>query len=358
MLYTATSAIGSLAMSHNELRKDYLLDRWVVIATERGRRPTDFAKQERQKAKTANCPMCPGNEHMTPPAILVYLKNGKSIKKTRDKNGFRHKNWLIRCVSNLYPAFTPPKDGDTKKQKTKPDDLAPAIGHHEVLIESPNHDEDPADARMSQLVYVVNGYVDRLRALSAKPYVQYVSIFRNHGLEAGASLSHAHSQIITTPFTPKTVEDELKASKKFYEKNGKCAFCEIIKKERKGPRLILENSKYVAFAPYASVNPLEFWILPKKHESSLLDMPKDNVGIFAETLKTCLNALQRLANDPPYNYGFHIATNKNARNHYHWHLEVYPKLAIWAGFEKSTGMYINTVTPENAAISLKETISA
>ena len=345
-------------MGFNEVRKDYLLDRWVVIATERGRRPTDFANKEREKAKTGVCPMCPGNEHMTPPAVLVYLKHGNGIRKTEDKDDTRHKNWAVRVIPNLFPAFAPPKNKTSQRKTAKCSEMIPAVGHHEVLVESPNHDEHPADARLSQLEYVVDAYVDRLRELSARPYVKYVSIFRNHGLEAGASLSHAHSQIIATPSIPKTLEDELEASKRFWKQNKKCVFCEIIKKERGGPRLILENSKFVVFAPYASVNPMEFWIIPKKHEATLLDMSKSDVKALAETLKACLGGLKKLVNDPPYNYGFHLAIDKDASDYYHWHLEVYPRLAIWAGFEKSTGMYINTVTPEAAAEHLRKTISS
>jgi UDPglucose--hexose-1-phosphate uridylyltransferase len=344
-------------MGFNELRKDYLLDRWVVIATERGRRPTDFAKAEKEQVKTTACPMCPGNEHMTPPAVLIYLKKGKRIIRTEDKNGFRHKNWLVRCVSNLYPAFTPPKENISRKQIMKKDDLASAVGHHEVLLESPNHDEDPADARLSQLTLVIKAYQDRLRELSKKPYVKYVSIFRNHGLEAGASLSHAHSQIIATPFIPKTVDEEMKRSKKYWTQCGECIFCRILKKERRGPRHILENSSFTVFAPWASINPMEFWILPKKHKATMLDMSQSEVKALAETLKNCLHRLKKLVNDPPYNYGFHLAINWNAKDYYHWHLEVYPRLAIWAGFEKSTGIYINTITPETAAASLRETTS-
>ncbi len=345
-------------MGFNEVRKDYLLDRWVVIATERGRRPTDFAKKEREQAKTGVCPMCPGNEHMTPPAVLLYLKSGKGIRKAKDKNDFRYKNWLIRCVSNLYPAFAPPKEKLTKRQIMKSSDLAVAVGHHEVLIESPNHDAHPADAKIPQLIHVINAYIDRLRALSAKPYVQYVSIFRNHGLEAGASLSHAHSQIIATPFIPKIVEDELKASKKFWKQRKKCFFCDVMEKELDGPRLILENSRFVVFAPYASVHPLEFWIIPKRHDVTLLGLSQAEVETFAKTLKMCLKGLKQLVNDPPYNYGFHLAINMDAHDYYHWHLEVYPKLAIWAGFEKNTGIYINTMTPEVAAESMRKTISS
>jgi UDPglucose--hexose-1-phosphate uridylyltransferase len=350
--------IGSFAMGYNEIRKDYLLDRWVVIATERRRRPTDFAKKEREQAKMGVCPMCPGNEHMTPPAVMVYARSGKGIEKTEDKGDLRHKNWLIRAVPNLYPAFTPPKQRISQKQIMKSDCLAVATGHHEVLIESPNHNEHPAVARIPQLMYVINGYIDRFRELSKKPYVKYVSIFRNHGLEAGASLSHAHSQIIAMPFIPKTVKDEIEASKKVWKQDKKCAFCSIIDKERDGPRFILENSRFVVFAPYASTHPMEFWIFPEKHEATLLDLSQDEVKILAQTMKTCLDRLKKLVNDPPYNYGFHLTADREASKYYHWHLEVYPKLSIWAGFELSTGMYINTVTPETAAEGLRNTISS
>ena len=348
---------GALVVPSNEVRKDYLLDRWVVIATGRGRRPTDFAKQQAQATKAGVCPMCPGNEHMTPPAFLVYLKSGKGVKKTEDRDDQRHKDWLIRAIPNLYPAFSPPQGKVDSKQISKNSNLAMAVGHHEVLVESPIHDEHPANARISQLVLVINGYVDRLRQLSAKPYVQYVSIFRNHGLEAGASLSHAHSQIIATPFVPTIVNEEMKAAKKFWKQERKCVFCHIIEKESKGPRLVLENSKFAVFTPYASVNPMEFWMFPKNHQTSLLDMQEDEVKTLAEILKECLGRLKCLVNDPPYNFGFHMTTSKETSNFYHWHLEVYPKLATWAGFEKSTGVYINTMTPETAAESLREASS-
>jgi UDPglucose--hexose-1-phosphate uridylyltransferase len=345
-------------MPNNELRKDYLLDRWVVIATERGRRPTDFAKQKREQATASVCPLCPGHEHMTPPAVLVYLKSNGEIVKDRDENGFRPKNWLIRCVPNLYPAFAPPKEQIDQVQIMKNDHFGLAIGHHEVLVESPCHDEDPADAELPQLVHVINAYVDRLRELSAKPYVQYVSIFRNHGLEAGASLSHAHSQLIATPFVPTIVEKEIAASKNFWNQHERCVFCDIIERESESPRLVLDNTRFVVLTPYASVHPMEFWILPKKHDTNLLNLTQTEKEAFAETLKASLKGLKDLVNDPPYNYGFHLSTNRDAENCYHWHLEVYPRLAIWAGFEKSTGVYINTVTPETAAAELRKATMA
>ncbi len=335
----------------NEVRKDYLLNRWVVIATHRKRRPTDFAKQAAatQTADTNACPFCPGNERMTPPAVLVYLKDGDSIVAERDTNGLRHTGWLIRCVPNLYSAFSPPEGGESF-------DSCRAAGHHEVLVESPSHIEHPAASTVSQLAHVVNGYIDRLKTLSAKPYVRYVSVFRNHGLDAGASLSHAHSQIIATPTVPATLSSELEASRGFYEENGECVFCDILKREKGGPRFVWENQDFAAFTSWAGVNPFEFWIMPKKHQGTLLDLEPRMVEGLAKALKTCLGALCTLLNDPPYNFGFHIAPDEQAADFYHWHLEVYPKLSIWAGFEKSTGMYINTVPPEDAAQSLKDAI--
>jgi UDPglucose--hexose-1-phosphate uridylyltransferase len=346
-------------MSFNELRKDYLLNRWVVIATSRSRRPTDFTKKQPSQtttaASTANCPMEPGNEHMTPPAVLVYLKKGNTIQKTKDTNNHRHKNWLIRVVPNLFPAFTPPQQNTAFPKTPRNPNLAPAIGHHEVIIETPHHNQHPSDAPITQLTLTVNACLDRLRTLSKKPYVKYVSIFRNHGLEAGASLSHAHSQLIATPFIPTIVKEEIDASNAYHKKHNRCAYCAIIQDERKTPRFITENPHFITIAPYASINPMEYWILPKKHQTTPLQMTKNETETLAKTLKQTLNALKELVNDPPYNYGFHLTLDKHA--HYHWHLEVYPHLAIWAGFEKSTGMYINTMTPETAAESLSNAIS-
>lgn len=342
-------------MASNEVRKDYLLNRWVVIAKERKKRPIDFVKKDITQ-KQGVCPLCPGNEHMTPPAVLVYLSSNGEIRKERDQNGLRHKDWLVRVVPNAYPAFTPPNEenGITKESPA----FARAVGHHEVIIESPCHDEHPGAARVSQLVHVINAYLDRLTALSGNSYVKHVSIFRNHGREAGASLSHAHTQLIATPFIPRILEEELEASKSFWTKNRECLLCDVLAKEQEGPRFIWENNSFVVFAPWASVNPLEFWVLPKRHQSNMLAMARSEVEDLAETMRVCLGGLRSLLNDPPYNFGFHTLLKEDARDCYHWHLEVYPRLAIWAGFEKSTGMFINVISPEDAAAELKKAVKA
>ena len=340
-------------MASNEVRKDYLLNRWVVIAKERKKRPTDFIQKETTE-KQGICPLCPDNEHMTPPAILAYLSVNGKLKKEKDQNNLRHKNWLVRVIPNLYPAFAPPtKENQTIKESPV---LTRAIGHHEVFVESPCHSEHPGTARISQLIHVINAYLDRLAVLSKKPYVQHVAIFRNHGREAGASLSHAHTQLIASPIVPTLIEEELEASKNYYNKNHECLLCNVLKKEKESPRFIWENNSFVAFTPWASINPLEFWIFPKRHQSNMLNLSTSEVTDLAETIRLSLGGLQSLLNDPPYNFGFHTVLSEDTKDYYHWHLEVYPRLAIWAGFEKSTGMFINTISPEDAATELRSAI--
>lgn len=339
----------------NEVRKDYLLDRWVIIAIERSRRPTDFIKSKAFSLTEKTCPLCVGNEDLTPPAVLLYLEDKGRILKDADNHKPRKKNWIIRVVPNLYPAFSNPKDCNCSKSKW-PSKLIHAIGHHEVLIESPDHNEKLSSINSEQLVNLINAYIDRLIFLASKSYVKHVAIFRNYGKEAGASLSHAHSQIIAMPILPKILENEIETSKNFYAKNKKCVFCDILENEKKGPRLIFQNNGFVVFTPYASIQPLEFWIIPKKHSSTLSTLSTGEKVLFAESIKKIFSALEILVNDPPYNFGLHLSIDKKTEKYYHWHLEVYPKLSIWAGFEKSTGVYINTVPPENAASELRKVI--
>lgn len=339
-------------MSQNELRKDYILDRWVVIASQRRKRPSDFSTVKTGDVKNTVCPFCPGNEHLTPPATLVYVLEDGNVRKTLENGESRCKDWIVRCIPNLYPAFSAENGQKPTRifKSTSFHESMKALGFHEVIVESPIHGEHPSVARKSQLKLVINAIKDRFHYLSSKEYVKYISVFRNHGASAGASLSHAHSQIIATPILPKIVKEEAEASKNYYESEGRCVFCSIVEEESKSERFIWKNESFTAFTPWASLNPFEFWIFPKRHQSSILEMTDFEVEKFAEILRVGLGGLKRLLNDPPYNLGFHILPE----SHYHWHVEVYPKLAIWAGFEKSTGMFINTVPPEDAAEGLKE----
>jgi len=338
----------------NEIRKDYLLDRWVIIASERAKRPTDFLTKTSEKieTKTENCPFCPGNEKMTPPAFLLYLPNNGGIRREKDQNGERRKDWLVRCIPNLYPALT--SRSPVALSSNEPLRRMDGVGTHEVIVESPRHDGHPDRAPLRQVELVVQAYLDRLKSLSKW---KYVSIFRNHRKEAGASLSHAHSQIIAAPMIPKKISDELIAAKTKSQKMGVCPYCKIIELEQHGPRHIYENESFTALAPWASVYPFEFWLFPKKHQQTLLQLQDDEKKDLAKALRACLGGLAKILNDPPYCYGFHIAPTKEKTEYFHWHLEVYPKLTIHAGFEISTGMFINVAPPEMIAENLRNSIS-
>ncbi|MEM2904858.1 MAG: galactose-1-phosphate uridylyltransferase [Candidatus Bathyarchaeia archaeon] len=335
----------------NEIRRDYILDRWVIIASERAKRPTDFKRTPAQRTATASCPFCPGSEAKTPPATLLYMPSNGGITKTADTaEGPRQEGWLVRSFPNLYPALRP------REAVILPSEefafRRDAVGAHEVLVESPRHDEHPGAARLPQLRLVVEAYIDKVRELSRWAYVQ---VFRNHGEEAGASLSHAHSQIIATPMVPRLLVEELEASRAYWEEKGRCPHCLILTLERGGDRFIYENDHFLALSPWAAVYPFEFWILPKRHQSTLLELQAEEKANLTRALRVCLGALAQVLNDPPYSYGLHIAPSAGGYSLYHWHLEVYPKLTLQAGFENSTGMFINVTPPEDAAQSLRAT---
>ena len=204
------------------------------------------------------------------------------------------------------------------------------------------------------MTYVINAYKEPSFCTFKKTVCRICTNFRNHGIEAGASQSHPHSQIITTPFTPPNINQELTASEKYWGMNKRCLMCSIVDRESDTSRLIAKNEHFVVIAPYASVHPLEFWIIPKRHSSSLRDLTQLETDSLALMLKNSLRSLKELVNDPPYNFGFHLGLKEHVDEYYHWSLQVYPALAMWAGFEKSTGVYINTVKPETAAKDLRK----
>ena len=341
----------------NGVRKDYLLDRWVIIAAERAKRPSDFKAKPSPRDMGKVCPFCPGNEEMTPPATLLYIEREGNLLEDRDLEMPRRSDWIVRCFPNRYPAVKP-RAKEVIAAENKLLYRTRAYGFHEVVVESPIHNEQPSNMRLKQLKYSLMAQIERVSTFYRYPSVRYVQMFRNYRREAGASLSHPHSQIIATEHIPRILREEVESSNKYMEREGRCIFCDIIELEKEGPRLIYESGYFVALAPWASIQPFEFWILPKKHSASLLEITSEELEDFSKILKTCLRSLSEALGDPPYNYVFHIAPKypRGVGEFYHWHLEVYPKLAVWAGFEIGTGMYINVVPPEATAESLKAEI--
>jgi len=307
-----------------ELRKDYILDRWVIIATERGKRPHDIGHEKATEEKET-CPFCPGNESMTPQEIMRIERNGR---------------WQIRCFPNKYKAAS--RGSEDILQNEEFFCSKTSVGSHEIIVETRSHKKQLADLKTRDIALVLDTYIQRISSLSSVKDVRYVLVFKNHGKEAGTSKWHSHTQVIAYNNIPEYVQEEINAVSAYKKKHGKCPYCKIIEIESKGPRAIFENKDFVAFAPFASRMPLEAWLFPKKHLKSITEV--DNTNMLAELLKKLLLALKKI--NAPYNFYIHNAT---ADSDLHFHIELLPRLSIPAGFEYGTGTYINIIAPEQAA---------
>ncbi len=326
-----------------ELRREPVSGRWVIIATERAARPTDF-KTNPQIIKNSFCPFCEGNEDKTPPEILAYRDNGAKANTG---------GWRVRVVPNKFPALQ--IEGDQDKRGEGIYDMMNGIGAHEVIIESPRHVQSLTALDNENIEEVLSCYRDRLLDLKKDKRFVYGLLFKNVGSTAGASLEHSHSQLIVTPIVPQLVANELERAETFYTHRGRCLFCDIIQQEiDTNSRIIISAENFIAFAPFASRFPFETWILPKKHETHFENLQGFEVEELAHVLKSVLIKLETALDFPPYNFIIHSTPfNINESEYYHWHIEIIPRLTNIAGFEWGTGFYINPTPPEQAAETLR-----
>ncbi len=305
-----------------ELRKDYLLDRWVYIETARGKRPDQF-KKDSTIAMPATCSFCPGHEQDTPPEIGRIPKD----------NG-----WQMRWFENKYPALR--MEGDPHvRTDNRFFTFSTNYGKHEVIVETPDH-RQLWDFEFGEYVQLLSVYKQRIETLLPMDTIEYVTVIKNHGREAGASLMHSHSQIFATSKPSITAEKQTIA---MVHHKG-CAFCDIIAIEKGSYRRCFENETCVAFTPYASRFPMEIWIFPKRHTRSITQFTQAEIEGMADLLRKTLQRLKAL--NAPYNY--YLNEGLEGKD-YHVHLEILPRLALHAGFEYSSEMIINPVTPEDAA---------
>jgi UDPglucose--hexose-1-phosphate uridylyltransferase len=326
-----------------ELRKDPIVGRWVIISTERARRPSDFAPVPSTRAAGV-CVFCPGQEAQTPDEILANRVDG---------SGANTPGWSLRVVPNKFPALR--SEGELESAGEGLYDRMTGVGAHEVIVETPDHHASLARLPAAHVAEVLRAYRDRMRDLRKDTRLEYVTVFKNHGEAAGASLEHPHSQLIATPIVPIMVAEELEGALHHYRHKKRCVWCDIVRQERRqGGRLILEDDGVVALAPFAPRFPFETWILPSEHRSSFEEISPGELGALARTLQEVLRRMSRVLRDPPYNFMLHTAPFRGeAAEHFHWHLEIIPKLTRVAGFEWGTGFFINPTPPEEAARYLR-----
>jgi UDPglucose--hexose-1-phosphate uridylyltransferase len=330
-----------------ELRKDPIVGRWVIIATERVRRPTDFAPVRRAR-RGGPCPFCAGHEAETPPEILAAREPGAPA----DSPG-----WRVRVVPNKFPALR--IEGELERRGHGIYDLMNGVGAHEVIIESPEHDQELGAQSAAGVEEVLRAYRSRVADLRRDPRFRSVTLFKNRGPEAGATLEHAHSQLIATPVVPLTVTAELDHAHAYFRYRERCLFCDILRQESEArDRLIVEGQHVVAFAPFAARFPFETWIMPRRHGSVFEDVDDVVLRDLAVVLRSVLRKLDRSIGDPPYNLFVHSAPFATGESpSYHWHFEIMPTLTGVAGFELGSGFHINPVPPEDAARFLRDTLA-
>jgi UDPglucose--hexose-1-phosphate uridylyltransferase len=320
-----------------ELRRHYFLDEYCIIAAERKKKPSDFNRERSRAADEKRCPFCPGNEEITPPGVAVYTEHGVLADGPE-----RIRNWQMRVFPNLFAAVVPSPVPPTAEWIA-----LSGRGCHEVIVDSPQHDENPADFSQDHMERLCQVYQDRYVHYQSRG--QYVSIFKNWGNEAGASLSHSHSQVIVIPVIPPLIVREVEA----ISKASFCLFCNVIDRERASSRLIAENDNWILISPFYSIAPYEIWILPKRHFGNLAEMVDEELKSLASILKRALVSINLLLNNPPYNCMIHQLSSG-----YHLSIRIQPAISKIAGFERNTGIYINSIPPEKAASELRLVLGA
>ncbi|WP_457575992.1 galactose-1-phosphate uridylyltransferase [Desulfomarina sp.] len=331
-----------------ELRKDPVLGRWIIISKERSRRPTDFPVEKPQSGG-GFCPLCPGNESFTPPEVW---------SARFDENGFDGdgSGWLVRVVPNKFPALI--IEGDLAKEGVGLYDKMNGIGAHEVIIESPDHEESFSDLPAQRMQFVLRAYRERILDLEKDSRFQYVLVFKNHGKAAGASLEHSHSQLIALPILPRMIVSELDGAKSYFSYKERCLFCDIIRQEmQQDVRVVCRNERFIVITPFAPRTPFEMWVLPKHHQSSYCLQSDEELYdlscIFGEALQRLTSCIPNV----PYNFVLHTEPLRTGGTEYfHWHFEIVPKLTSIAGFEWGSGFYINPLPPEEAATFLRKSL--
>ena len=323
----------------SELRFDLVSKNWVVIATGRAKRPEEFARQARVKVEAAekDCPFCD------------LSTQGKPLLEYKNEQGRAE----VTVVANKYPAFS---YSDSLRERAEgPYSLMDGVGYHEVVITS-DHKKSLAELPLAHVRKVIDAYQERYLELANEKFINYVSIFHNHGREAGASIAHPHSQIIAIPIIDPDLQGSLSGSRLFFETQGECVHCKMMEWDLEDKRrIIYANKEFVVLAPFASRAAFEARIYPKEHHPYFERIKDKEKDLLAVALQTALRKIFKGLNDPAYNFFLHTApADGKDYGHYHWHFEILPKTAVWAGFELGAGIEISTVEPEAAAKYLRE----
>jgi len=345
----------------SELRQDIVSKNWVVIASGRSKRPKSYEglKAAILEQPKEECPFCNFDKQQGVQVSLIHPLASKDpyldeLKKEGEPlPTWKKEPYSIIDIQNKFPAFVPNKN--FKEKLVGPYRVLPGYGYHEVIIPA-SHKKTYGQLPDERVKEIIDVFQARYLALAKEPHIDYISIIHNHRPEAGASIAHPHSQLFAIPVIPKDIRNSLHGSRKYFEEHGKCPHCEILEWERKEKtRVIFENENFIAVCPFTSVVAFEVRIYPKLHSPYFERIEENEKISLAKALKFSLNKIYKALNDPPFNFFIHTApADEQNHDHYHWHIEILPKVTIWAGFELSTGIEISTVEPEQAAKLLRD----
>ena len=331
-----------------EWRKDPVRNSWVVIAAERVKRPSDFVVGGEER-RGLECSLCESHEQETPPEVLAYRERGSNSNMP---------GWWVRVIPNKFPAVRIEAGTEIKNHGLY--QWMEGVGAHEVVVETPDHSRPLEDLSQMQVQEIIRAWRDRSLDLRQDKRFKYIQVFKNFGRAAGASLEHPHSQIIATPMVPEYISDALNSLACYAEETGRCIICEIVRQELEmRERLVVENGGFIAITPFASRFPYEVWIIPREHQPDYGYISEDQVEDLARLLGTVLKKQSAALGHPPFNLVLSTAPvncELTRAKHFHWHIEILPRLTVAAGFELGTGCYINPTSPEIAAAGLRETV--
>jgi len=325
-----------------EIRSNPITGDWVIIATERARRPEEFTRaavRRQLPARDPECPFCPGNEHRTPE---------EQFRVPGPDGG-----WLVRAVPNRFAALTP--EGDAGRHVNGFRTCLDGVGLHEVIVETPAHDASPAALPVAHVERVLEAYRHRLRAFYKDRRIEHVIVFKNHGEAAGTSLVHPHSQIVGMPVLPNQLRARLEEAMRHWGNFGECLYCRTLREElREGVRVVAQNGSFAAFVPYAALSPFHVWVFPRHHSAYFGDVTDGQLAELAALLREVLARIGVALNDPDYNYVLRsLSPQEGALKYFHWYISLVPRVTKAAGFELGTGMFINTALPEASAEFLR-----
>lgn len=325
-----------------ELRQNIATQEWVIIAPARAGRPQEQAPPDRpltseRAAWEAACPFCPGNEE---PELELARTPADGA-------------WLVRVLQNKYPALQP--EGERVSLLDGIHRRVSGVGRHEVLIESPRHNTCLALEPAEQVTRILWTLRHRGRVIGADPRVEHITYFENHGLRAGTTLAHPHTQIMGLPVVPRDIHTRIQEARRYFEDTGGCVYCQMwADAVQDGRRLVVESEQFVAFVPYAACSPFHLWILPRRHEPSFLNATEHELSDLGHVLRQVLRKLYVGLHDPDYNTIVRSAPIRAGGEEYlHWYVAIVPRVSLSTGFELGSGVFVNTALPEDSAAFLR-----